>query len=57
MEDALEDLRLRLLTAAEYADIVAEEGLKPAFAVGEDFNLYAGRVRAIWNGHEPKPEK
>ena len=55
MEDAIEDPRLRQLTAGEYADILAEEGLKPAFVVAEDVNIEAWRVRAIWNGEETKP--
>jgi hypothetical protein len=54
--DATEDPKLRRLTAGEYADILTEEGMKPAFLVAEDHNLETWRVRAIWNGEEPEPD-
>lgn len=44
--------RDRELTQYERSEIVLAEGLKPAFAVAEDFRIDASRVRNIWDGLE-----
>lgn len=40
----------RTLTEYEVREIVSAEGLKPAFAVAEEFRIQNYRVRAIWDG-------